>query len=362
MNMHTKLRIVVALLVASWGICSAQISSVTPWDSLDRLAYGEDSGTDLSSVLNAIENQSGSEKLQHWNELFSIARDQEVHSRIRLSVFQFMLTDAILNQPQASDCIAVAGAGLDDVNGDDGVISQTSTALIASLIDSQQPKGNAGVILLEEEEFAEFLVSVGQSNVDGRIRFAAGQLIADSRMPDEMADRAALAWISGRPKATQIDPEILTRLSEDSIGTLRATVELSSADDEFHFAAASALAHIGDESALPILREKLESMHGADAGYLAWFVRQIEVQQSQEKMIEFIAANDKFGIRAREWSIRRASQLDMDQSAIRNGILQFTSDFNGKAFELTELRRIAVDLGYIQPDELVWVPDPIFVK
>ena len=141
----------------------------------------------------------------------------------------------------------------------------------------------------------------------------------------------------------------------------------SSADpDNFHFAAAGALSFLGDQQIAPdlkALKPAFRAKHRNFEGHLMRYLWRIEIQHPPTKLIDYISSTE-IGCERRPWAVRRAVELGVPATRIRQAILAHarqvrpTGEF-GIRPGLGTLKKVALEFRVLHPEDLpdVQVPE-----
>jgi len=165
--------------------------------------------------------------------------------------------------------------------------------------------------------------------------------------------------IAEHPKRTGIRFDILPLLNDDSRPFLRELVE-SSTNSEFHFSAATYLAYMGDVEIVPHLRDR-QKQYTIDGNRrmvetIGFYLWQIKVQQSPQRLLAYIASKPKAGRDSRLWAIQRAHDRAIPKSEIREAILDHADKIkvNEHGFRpgLTSIKRIGIKLDILTEADL----------
>lgn len=192
------------------------------------------------------------------------------------------------------------------------------------------------------------------------------EMILRSPTSIESRQAAAFSFIESQPRRRAIRQPLLDLLDDTFIPKLRRLVRESPDMEQFHWAALSALSHLGDREIMPDIdswqeRYKRERPN-AKMGF-EYFIWRIEVQHPRTKLLEFIRSGEDIEHGAkREWAIGRVVQLEIPAEDIREAILAHAQyhkpDRYGYQFVMARLKHIALELGILRPHDLADVRAP----
>lgn len=194
---------------------------------------------------------------------------------------------------------------------------------------------------------------------------AAKRAISDNPAPLEVRRDCAMRLIAQAPKDLTIDESLLRLLDASVFHQLRAMVRESSDPDTFHFGAAGALAHFGDQEILDDLEDRrapFRQRHLNNERALDILTWKIKIQNPPEELANYIASNDEdeyLVVDSRLWAIKRAVELQVPKEKIRTAVLKFAERFrlkNGTLAGLGVFKKQAEALGVLKPGDLSQVP------
>lgn len=180
----------------------------------------------------------------------------------------------------------------------------------------------------------------------------------------------ALEIIAAHRRRVGTDPSLITLIDESSLPTLRAWVRESADPREFHWHAASVLAHVGDREILADLKARRETFAAIRPNFgaaMTGLVNQIEVQHPPERLLAYIQSLEGLDARMRPWAVERAAELGLDGSRIRGAILAHARhptaslsrvDRARFAGGLIELKIVGLRLGVLRDGDLPEVQIP----
>ena len=188
------------------------------------------------------------------------------------------------------------------------------------------------------------------------------KLILGCQVSQEIMD-LKIVEILGRSHAP-LPKALVDRISSAALVPLRELVRAHRTPGDFHYGAARALAHLGDEeikgvfnAMLPAARDHSPNIE-ASLLNLIW---RIEVQHPPADLLEYIAATDHSGYREnREWAVRRAVKLGIEPAAIRDAILAHERNARTtlERLDLPHLKVQGIELGILQASDLPDVGAP----
>jgi hypothetical protein len=203
------------------------------------------------------------------------------------------------------------------------------------------------------------MVATGRCCV-GDAHTAALNVLTDGKAPLVVRRRYALKIIEASPKSTELWYNLVRLLDNDSVPPLRALVRSSGDPDGFHYAAASALAHLGDLEIKPFLEALMPRFREASVnigGILEWYIWQIETQHPPERLIQYVSSETNPLLEPRvDWAIQRAVELNLDKDRIRAAILEYAGRIapneHGFRMGLSRVKRSGLSLSVLRPDDL----------
>ena len=188
--------------------------------------------------------------------------------------------------------------------------------------------------------------------------------IAESRAPAEVRRVAALEVVTKTPRYAVALAPLVGVLEQESIPELRKLVRQSSGADQFHSHAAAILAHLGDEGILPDLErwQTIFAQKGKNLDdYAKSWIWKIQVQHPPEKLVAYIASDSPR--LAREWAVRRAVELGVPKSEIRQAVLAHVAklEATGKREvygRMIMMKQVGLELGVLESEDLPDVKIP----
>lgn len=216
-------------------------------------------------------------------------------------------------------------------------------------------------------ETAEFLGHVIQWDLvmDPWKQQQAMRLLATSTAPRAIVRRAVLQMIRGGQRIERLWPDMIPLLHDDMVPELRKIVRETK---PLHGLATAALAHLGDRE---IRAELVKRQRRKDNPWLAArSIWQIDVQRTSETLLSQVSSSaGTDGANGQLWALRRAVELGIDKSKIRDAVLAFADKaepfvIGGKRYpndDLVELKHLASALGVLRPNDLPDIPEPVRV-
>jgi len=168
-----------------------------------------------------------------------------------------------------------------------------------------------------------------------------------------------LEIIAENPNRSALRLDVLQLLDDESKPFLRKLVQ-ESPDTEFQFAATAALAHMGDLGIVVHLKERrnkyVQDGNRRMVGALDSFLWKIEVQETPETLLAFIATYSKYQVEKRLWAIQRAYDRNIPKADIRKAILEHAAKVktNEHGFRpgLSSIKRTGILLGILTDADL----------
>ncbi len=191
----------------------------------------------------------------------------------------------------------------------------------------------------------------------GRAWSKSQSLIAEAPADRAIRANAIFHFIEYHRKITVAPRPFLDVLNETDFPRLRELVRKSDHPDSFHFLAAATLSHFGDQEIVADLEARRPAFlkkHRNIEGYLIGDLWMISIQESDERLIEYIASDDP-SVERRLWAIPRAAQRGIDKSAIRDAIYSFAEtvdDEKRRVFgKLSSIKREGIRLGILSASD-----------
>jgi hypothetical protein len=191
-------------------------------------------------------------------------------------------------------------------------------------------------------------------NRDALASFASGNASREARRA--VAERI----VEARPSTTEPDAKLLELLDASSCEKLRALVRRTDDPDRFHFGAAAALGHLGDKAIQADFESRLPAFEKKDrntGGILRYYLWQIDVQGSPDRLLDYVAAAPQHDIEKRKWAVRRGVQLGLEKTKIRDAILKHASlvqpnTKTGVQEGLSSLKTLCIELKILDQNDL----------
>lgn len=230
--------------------------------------------------------------------------------------------------------------------------------LICSLVCQSGSRLNA--IADPAVTFDLWALAATQSWVGQGIKEAVFERIADNPSGSGARHEAALVALrdSGVGLAGRLPAAFVGLIDATAIPALRAMVSESGFDPAtFNFTAAAVLAEASDTAILPEFQARQETFSAAGARYgsaLAWYTWQIQAQNPPSQLLEHIASAELHSPQSRRWAIRRAVELGLPVSDIRQAILQYAAVGHpvGPGHLAVGIKALAISLGVLTAEDL----------
>lgn len=217
----------------------------------------------------------------------------------------------------------------------------------------------------DKSNLLDFLVEVvTKAFCANEAKDAAVRQIDKSSAPPELKRQALLAIISDASirKNSELSPSILEAVDEDMFLALRRSVGDSQDPKTFHFAAAAILAHYGDAATRAELEKLVPKFQEEDrnlGGILTYYLWQIDVQNPPTRLLDFIAepSPPEVSVEKRLWAIRRAVELRLEKSKIREAVLKHANlvqpdKKTGIRRGLSSLKKLCLELKVLEQSDL----------
>ena len=302
-----------------------------------------------------------------WNRVYEIIRSDQASIAIRAQLLiiaseqadrEIALKLVSLLRDFASELDASGAA-----DGGDRRLDDKALLLGSALRDCVEHFQKA---LNDQTPLLELLKILATTRVTHGWGYPARRAIAANPAPLEVRRAYAVQLIAHDQHNMVISDTLLELLAPSVFPELRKLVRESNDPDSFHFGAASALAHFGDEEILddlearrPVFRARHANMEGA----LRRLIWTIKIQHPPRELLKYIVSDeDRLRVGLRIWAVRRATALQVPKAEIRNAILNFTERRRAqkKSTEgLVGLKKISRDLGVLNSEDLSDVPDLI---
>jgi hypothetical protein len=205
------------------------------------------------------------------------------------------------------------------------------------------------------------------AHIDPGKKKQALDVIVQSGAPKALRREIGIEIVTGLPRSEGVSPALGKLLDEEAFPRLRELVRASDKPSNFHFGAAAALAHLGDDGIRDTLLARRAAWSTTDpkaAAILEYFVWQIDVQHPSTKLLDAIGAAHRNSSSARTWALHRALELGLDRTALRSAVLAYADTVQPKIVrgrdgrerkwypDLSGLKQEALDLGVLKPEDL----------
>ena len=359
-------------------MCAAQSNQLdSAIEQLNQLRSG-DGAQVLDGCIASIREHMPAGDFAAWRRLRAVLENAEQPVQVQLAVLSLAAEKA--DERMALDMLDVVRDWIEALSqkNADRIMSdkdewRRKTALVYRFLD-----------LLERDLLAKHLGShpktlevlrtiATDAMVDPQKGAQALELIYGSKATLAQRRAVAEAIVAVRPKAEGHHALLLKLLDRTSLPKLRELVRQSEDPHKFHYGAASALAHLGDveiRDELKRLSAKFTPIERNLGGILEYFVWQIEVQQTPDKLLGYIASDQHVGSSRRCWAVRRAVELGVEREKIRAAILEHAANVeprahrreNGRTIKfwpgLSTLKKEGLKLGILLPNDLPDVKVP----
>lgn len=335
--------------------------------ALDILAQATDRRpAGVREAMAEVREELRADDHKNWQRAADILTQDERPAQVRASLLEILAAKA--NAAQRVDLIRIAegwtsSLGKKRSRDPDSV---PDPGLIYRFLD-ELSKPTYWESVCARPETAEFLGHVIQWDLlmDPRKQQQAMRLLATSTAPRPIVRRAVLQMIRGGQGIERLWPDMMPLLHDDMVPELRKIVQETK---PLHGLATAALAHLGDRK---IRSELVKRQRRKDRPWLAArSIWQIDVQGSSETLLSQVSTSaGTDGANGQRWALRRAVELGIEKSKIRDAVLAFADKaeplvIGGKRYpngDLVELKHLASELGVLQPNDLPDVPKPVRV-
>ena len=306
-----------------------------------------------------------------WNRVYEIIKSDQASISIRAQLLiiaseqadrEIALKLVSLLRDFASELDA-SGPLRNTVDGGDQRLDRKAVLLGSALRGCVEHIQKA---LTDQTPLLELLKILATTRVTHGWGYPARRAIAANPAPLEVRRAYAVQLIAHDQHNMVISDTLLELLAPSVFPELRKLVRESNDPDSFHFGAASALAHFGDEEILddlearrPVFRARHANMEGA----LLRLIWTIKIQHPPRELLKYIASDeDRLRVGLRIWAVRRATALQVPKAEIRNAILKFIERRRAQYKStrgLVGLKKISQDLGVLNSEDLSDVPELI---
>jgi hypothetical protein len=333
--------------------------------------YGSTAGLDgLDETIGLIEKYMPIGDAEAWARLKTVLKSPHAPLKVRVRVLRIGALKADANV--AAEILELAREWTETIasRGERslGRERHARTRLVAEFVRLLDADTRLAAILLHQRETFDVLFQVAtDAVVDPRIKNRAIQIAAKDSIPADRRRTFAEALVVEYAHEDPLPPAVVRLLDETSLPMLRRLVEKSDDPDTFHYGAASALAHFGDSAIKSHLKRLIPAFHERNRNLgkrLEYYVWQIEVQQSDQSILDFLGDTEFHGWVARPWLIRRALDRGLNPQAIRDAILKYSGRLTPDSVirvegyeirrwpEVIGVKREAVRLGVLDGDDL----------
>lgn len=356
-----------------WGVSSPMVFGLDIQECLSRMGSSE-RRMDLAELRACVETvrthgARGDQNL--WEGLHRIISSDGIHQRIRMEAIKLACEKAdATTAPQILALGASWAAALDTSRKAPEEFARDESARVKSLLLSPLILDGIDTLMdnvADQQEIAELAKEVA---TDTWCSLQASnrclEIIAEVSLPPHIRRRIILETMEVMKRSTVVPYPFLRSLDESAFPVLRELVRQSSEPDTFHFCAAAALAHLGDQGILAHLRASRPAFldkHVNIEGYLVYYIWQIETQHPPANVLAFIRSAPEPGIERRLWAVRRAVELGLTKADIRNAIFAYATqvqpDRHGIRSGLASLKELGIELGVLTLEDLqsVRIPD-----
>jgi hypothetical protein len=302
-----------------------------------------------------------------WRRLRNVIIRDDVKTPVRLAALEGAIR--IADERIASDLLDLgrqwAAVLVIDPDSPGALTADRSAGARSTLLSTLIKDGIPGLEQhgADARKLLDFVTEVAKCEslwISIEARQASYSLISKLSVPPEAKRASALTVLRERRGWQQVPDGLLDALDKAALAELHQWLQESlKSPIDFHWAAAAALAHYGYEDAVGTLQRAREqsAIAGADGGgMLEYYIWQIEVQEPETGLVQYIASSEDLGMQKRLWAVRRASQAGLSKERIRDAILQHATlaprDANGIQQGLSSLKALAVSLNILRASDL----------
>lgn len=193
----------------------------------------------------------------------------------------------------------------------------------------------------------------------GWARDKALSAIVKTEASESLRRQYVLDIIAAAPNHQPVPQDARDLVNDDASRTALRKMFAKGLTDQrqFHYAAASVLAHQGETSILDGLkiRQKKEPA-GFTQGLIDYYIWQIEAQNPPSKLLEILASVERRSAEATVWAVERASQLGLDKNSIRSALVKHCKQYGDPSeqswmAQRPELVATAIKIGIITKDD-----------
>lgn len=307
-----------ASLAMFGAVCMAQPGPPDTEQALDDLLRTRSGGEAVQRDLATLEGHLATDVGRLWPKVDHVLRSPQVPIDIRIRILRLLV---VAPDSAVANRLVGMAAEWGRALATDRRAAADDGQMLAVVLDGATRPPLADAWATSSDAVALYVqVTVNLPSMRDR----ALALFKTSRVPAESKQEAALAMILQRPNITEVEPALLQHLDNNSLATLRDALHKSS-EGTVHMGAAAALAHLGDERALPDLESVQTRLKVSDpsiAGYFQLYTWQVQMQHPPERLVDYIAKAT--GDDARwPWALRRAVELGISKDRLRDGILAY---------------------------------------
>lgn len=363
MNLKAIIFSVVLILGASPMAKADNIDSALA--KLETFKPGDGSGV-LDESLSAIRGGMDTGDTQVWKRLRAIIENPKIPVRVRTEVLRVAFEKA--DKPIADDMLS-----LFDVWSNQLPIPNSSgeTRMPETDADGRLTLLGYFVSNLKNDSWRRWIGGdpktlellervIVRTSPGMDLNRDALESLASSNAAHEARRAVAERIVEAGRGTTEHEAKLLELLDASSCEKLRALVRQTNDSDRFHYGAAAALAHLGDSGIRADLESRLPAFEKKDrntGGMLRYYLWQIDVQAPPDKLLNYIATAPQHDIEKRKWAVRRAVQLGLATSKIRDAVLKHASlvqpNTKTRVREgLSSLKTLCIDLKILDQTDL----------
>jgi len=312
---------------------------------------------ELNQCITTIRSDPASIDPTVWVRLKPVILDNLVHLDVRRAALQLSCVKA--NSVVAEQILSLVN-GWEDGSNTSGLPTEES-ARQKALAQRSQLVGT--VLGMNVIPFLEAAIQDQAPLLRLIARRQATQALLNNPAPLPQRRECALLILQQMRMQTNPAHQLFPLLDSSCYPAMRTLVASSSDPLDFHYCAAATLAYSGDQPLLPILESKRPGFRSANPSserFLTHWIWLINVQNPPSKLLDYISSEeDKDVIPFRRGiAIRRALELGLSTSQIRDAILAFTGHFPGLEYPrfdhpLALLRRLGLKLNVLQESDLL---------
>lgn len=312
---------------------------------------------ELNQCIATIRSAPTSSDPTVWVRLKPVILDDLVHLDVRIAALQLSCVKA--NKVVAGQILSLVG-GWENGSDNSGLPTE----------ESARKKALAHRSLLVSTVLGTDVIPFLQATIQDQAPLLrlitqkqATQALLNNPAPIKQRRECALLILQQMKLQTSPARPLFPLLDSSCYPAMRTLVASSSNPLDFHYCAAATLAYFGDQQLLPILESKRPAFRAfkpSFEAYLIHWIWLINVQNPPSKLLDYIGSEeDKDVIPVRRGiAIRRALELGLSTSQIRDAIVVFAGHFPGlenPRFDhpLASLRRLGLKLRVLQESDLL---------